>query len=186
MARSSCEWHRFRSFRLRMSLLRFRVACLVLATLVLISGPTFAASATSAHSNDRSNLTGFLVPSGQHVTVTGFTSVSYTDPSSGPISVQINQKRTTQLVGILNHLPVIKSVGCFEDSLMYKIVFRSSDHSRSDFEVNGYSCDAVVQIRGAGKFVTRRDSTCSLLNIVREDLPATARGTKVEAVGCNA
>jgi hypothetical protein len=85
----------------------------------------------------------------------------------------------------MNHLPVIKTFGCMEDSLIYKIVFRSSEHSRSDFEVNGYSCDAAVQIRGAGKFVTRRDSTCSLLKIVRESLSEKARGTKVGEVGCN-
>jgi hypothetical protein len=59
----------------------------------------------------------------------------------------------------MNHLPVIKTFGCMEDSLIYKIVFRSSEHSRSDFEVNGYSCDTAVQSRGPGKFVTRRDST---------------------------
>jgi hypothetical protein len=113
-------------------------------------------------------------------------SVSPANPSSGPISVRIGKPQTTQLVGILNRLPVIKSVGCMEDALLYKIVFRSSDHSRSDFEVNGYTCDAVVQIRGAGKFVTRRDSTCSLVKIVRDELPAKANGTKVAAVGCNA
>ena len=126
------------------------------------------------------------MPSGQHVTVTGYVSATYVNPSSGPISIRISQPQTTHLVSILNSLPVIKYVGCFEDALLYKIVFRSSSHSRSDFEVNGYSCDAVVQIREPGKIVTRRDTTCSLLKIVREDLPAKARGTQVEPAGCNA
>lgn len=117
--------------------------------------------------------------------MTGYVLVSYTDPVSGPISVRISQPQTTHLVDTLNHLPVIKYGGCFENSLIYKIVFRSSDHSRSDFEVNGFTCDAVVQIRGEGQIVTRRDRTCSLLKIVRDDLPAKARGTKDFAVGCN-
>jgi hypothetical protein len=125
------------------------------------------------------------VPTGQHVTVTGFVSVGPADPSSGPISIKIKQPVATHLVSILNHLPVINPVGCLEDSLLYKIIFRVSYDSRSDFVVNGYTCNAVVQIRGAGRFITRRDSTCSLVKLVREDLPAKAHGTKVEGVGCN-
>jgi hypothetical protein len=171
-------------FQNLISRIAFRAACFALATLTFVSGSTFAAGASTDHMNDHSAVNGLLVPSGQYVTVTGFVSVSPADPSSGPISVSLSKSHATQLVSALNHLPVIKSVGCMEDSILYKIVFRSSDHSRSDFEVNGYTCYAVVQIRGAGKFVTRRDSTCSLLKIVREDLPAKARGTEVAAVGC--
>ncbi len=185
MPGSVCEWTRCRRFSLRLSRHRFGVACLALATLSFVSGPTFAAGATSAHLNDHSTLAGLLVPNGQQVTVTGFVTASVFNPSSGPVSVRLDQSQTTQLVGTLNHLPVIKTFGCMEDSLIYKIVFRSSEHSRSDFEVNGYSCDAAVQIRGVGKFVTRRDSTCSLLKIVRGSLPTKAHGTKVGAVGCN-
>jgi hypothetical protein len=179
------EWTRCRNTRLRLRPHRFRLACLALTTVALVSGPTFAAGATSAHLNDHSTLKGLMVPTGQHATVTGFVSATYTNPPSGPISVRLSRSQTTQLVGTLNQLPIITSFGCMEDSLLYKIVFRSSGHSRSDFEVSGYTCDAVVQIHGAGKIVTRRDSTCSLLKIVREDLPAKARGTKVGAVGCN-
>jgi hypothetical protein len=165
---------------------RVRVACWILAALVFVAGPTLVAGASSAHLDERSTPRGLLVPAGQHVTVTGFVSLSPANSSSGPISVRVSPPQTTHLVGILNHLPIIKSVGCMEDALLYKIVFRSTDHSRSDFEVNGYTCDAVVQIRGAGKFVTRRDSTCSLLRIIRGVLPAKAHGTKIGAVGCNA
>ncbi|MGD0692021.1 MAG: hypothetical protein ABSA22_06725, partial [Acidimicrobiales bacterium] len=99
---------------------------MALATLAFVSGPTFAAGDTSAHLNDRSTLVGLLVPTGQQVTVTGFVTASVFNPSSGPVSVRLDQSQTTQLVGVLNHLPDIKSFGCMEDSVLYKIVFRSS------------------------------------------------------------
>jgi hypothetical protein len=186
MVGSICTWARSPKVDIRLGRRRYRVACMALTSLALVFGTTVAAGASSAHLKDRSTPAGLLVPSGQHVTVTGFASVSPANPSSGPISVRISRVQTTQLVSIVNHLPVIKAVGCMEDSLLYKIVFRSSDHSRSDFVVNAYTCDAVVEIRGAGRFVTRRDSTCSLVRIVRDDLPAKAHGTKVAGVGCNA
>jgi hypothetical protein len=181
--RGICEGDHSRKSRIRLSSQTFRFACLALATLALVSGPTFAAGASSAHSKQRSAL---LVPPGQKATVTGFVSTTYFNPPSGPISVRLNRSKTTQLVGILNGLPVIKYVGCMENALIYKIVFRSTEHSRSDYEVNAYACDAVVQIRGVGKVITRRDSTCSLVRIIHDDLPAKARGTKASAIGCNA
>jgi|SRR5579863_7726427 len=171
----------------RLSRDRFRDACTALVLVTLISGSAVAiAGASSSHSRDRSAPQEVLVPTDQHVTVTGFVSVSPTNPSSGPISVGIKQPEAAHLVSILNRLPVIQPVGCIEDSLLYKIVFRPSNDSRSDFVVKGFTCYAVVQIRGPGKFVTRRDSTCSFVNAIRHDLPTKARGTKVASVGCNA
>lgn len=87
------KWTRCRKIHLRLSRHQCRVACLALATLVLVSGPTFAASATSGHLNDRSTLTGLLVPTGQQVTVTGFVTASVFNPSSGPVSVRLNQSQ---------------------------------------------------------------------------------------------
>jgi len=126
-------------------------------------------------------------PVGETAEVTGFTSTPLDNPSSGPISVQLDTTRANEVAAVLDALPLGPQPSCMEDALLYRIVFRPSPGARPNYEADGYACVAAVLVKITGRSSTpRRDANCALIDAVRRLLPRKAVGTQRAVVGCNA
>jgi hypothetical protein len=127
-----------------------------------------------------------LAPAGGTVEVTGFSLLSTTKASSGPVTVRLSVARADKLRAAVNALPLGPPPSCMEDALLYRIVFRSTKGTPASLEADGWGCSAVVLVAEHGRSMAPlSDVTCSLLHAVLAVLPAgAAEGTRHASVGC--
>lgn len=123
------------------------------------------------------------IPRGATAELTGYAALSLARPSSGPIAVRLDANASARLTGVLNRLPVAPPPNCMEDALLYTITFRSSDGAEDT--VIGDECAATVEISVSGQgLASLHDVGCSVLRLVRNDLPRRATGTRRAASQC--
>ncbi len=77
-------------------------------------------------------------------------------------------------------------MNCHEGlELTYRIAFSAGSVARSAAVVKGYACEAAVSVTVAGAGVSwRQDAACKLFRAVKQVLPAWAKATTQDGVGC--
>lgn len=127
------------------------------------------------------------VPAGGIVEVTGFAQTPLMNPSSGPVTVQLNGAQAAALRSVADSLPLGPDSVCAEDALLYRIDFRPSPGSPAPFEMDGYECGYSVQVSKSGQALAPlNDAGCLLLNEVISLLPAgSAAGTRSASGSCS-
>jgi hypothetical protein len=124
------------------------------------------------------------IPLGQVAEVTGYERASVTNPSSGPVPVELSTGRADALAAVIDSLPAGPGTECHEDELLYRVVFGPSLGARAGYEADGHGCmGAVLVTEGARALSPRRDVRCALFDAVAEVLPASAAGT-LDNTGC--
>jgi hypothetical protein len=132
---------------------------------------------------------GELAPAGGIVEVTGFSQTSGANPSSVPVTFQLNRKQARALRAAFNALPLGPPASCggTQDLPLYRIVFRPTTRSAALFEAEAGTCtpaDVVVTTHGS-EMPPLYDRTCSLLRAVVAVLPAgKADATRHAVAGC--
>jgi len=125
------------------------------------------------------------IPSGYLAQLTGFTSVSVMNPSSGAISLNPGAATSNELIRAFDALPLGPNPVCMEDEELYAITFRPSGGPGTAYKVEGFACTGRVSVAyGAQQLHPLYDRGCSLLRLVRKLLPPKAAGTRGAAAGC--
>jgi hypothetical protein len=155
-----------------------------------ITGADRVASASEAFvsSFSTSVFTGLqLVPPSGVADVTGYSRVSLTGPSSGPVTVEVQGQQVDALAATIDGLPSGPSPYCHEDELPYQVVFRPSPSAPPSYEAFGHGCEAAVLVSVEGRsLVPRQDTHCALFDAVVRILPASAAGTLHSDPECSA
>ena len=103
---------------------------------------------------------------------------------SGPLTVGLNRQAAVQLAMLIRALPPGRGPNCHEPvSKVYKVAVPLSAGG-PESSVIGYRCAAAVRIVTGATHTWQTDSGYRLISEVRRLLPATARGTQHESVGC--
>lgn len=115
----------------------------------------------------------------------GYRQISAMNASSGAVKLRLPAPVASRLGWLVRGLPTHQAPKCMEDSLLYKLEFRSPAPGAPPYTVEGWSCEAAVQIFTQGRATQfRRDADCSLLDAVKRLVPAAARGTRSGVAGC--
>lgn len=127
------------------------------------------------------------VPIGGIVELTGYAQTPLMNPSSGPVTVQLNDAQAAALRSIADSLALGPNSVCAEDALLYRIDFRPSPGSQAAFEMDGYECGYSVQVSKNGQALAPlSDAGCLLLKEVISLLPAgSAAGTRSASGSCS-
>jgi len=124
------------------------------------------------------------IPQNATVELTGYARLSLANPSSGPSSIRLDQRKSAQLVAALNALPLAPNPGCHEDALLYGITVRASGAKQS-YEVTGYGCGAPVEMSVDGhRLPALHDKNCVVLTLVKAFAPPKAVGTRRGVAAC--
>jgi hypothetical protein len=118
---------------------------------------------------------------------TGYTQASTISGSSGPVVVELEGYREASLAARVDGLPSGPAVDCFEDMVLYQILFRPSPVAPANYQAVGHGCeDAVLVGDKATTLVPRRDQHCDLFDAVAAVLPSSASGTLDGDPSCKA
>ena len=118
------------------------------------------------------------VPADDVARLTGYSSVSLSSYSSGPVSVDLGPTQSATLVKALDTLPLGPGPFCMEAPLLYTIVFLPPRGPGRQYNVRGMFCAAVVDVGVGGEQLhPLSDNSCSLFELVRRLLPPSATGT---------
>ena len=133
---------------------------------------------------DRSGTERIPVPAGAELT--GYTTLSAANPSSGAVSVQLGEADSSRLATAVNALPLAPQVACAEDSLLFTITFEPpAFSSHPGYSVSEDLCGSTVYlIAGATRLPALSDTGCSLRRLVVSLLPAAATGTRSTSSYC--
>jgi len=124
-----------------------------------------------------------MIPPQAIAQLTGYTTLSDMNPSSGPVNVELGEADSARLAAAVNGLPVAPESFCAEDSLLFTITFEPPSFSSSpSYMVSEWACGSTVYVSvGATRLPALSDTACSLRRLVAGLLPAAAGGTR-EAV----
>jgi hypothetical protein len=126
------------------------------------------------------------IPRDWTATLTGYAALSLARPSGGSASVGLDASDSARLAQALNELPVSPRPECMEESIVYRVVFRTHD-SASSFQVIGLECESTVEITQSGRqLLSLSDSACAVLRLVGALVPLRAIATREVATGCKA
>jgi hypothetical protein len=126
-----------------------------------------------------------VIPVQVSAQLTGYTTISDMNNSSGPVSVQLGQAESVRLAVAVDALPPAPQTLCMENSLLYTITFSPLGGSGQTHVVSGWFCPKVVDVSvGAAQLPPLSDAGCSLLHLVISLLPAQAAGTRSAAANC--
>jgi hypothetical protein len=119
-----------------------------------------------------------VIPRDVTADLTGYTRLSLSNPSSGPVSVQLSEVASSELAAAIDELPPAPQGMCMENALLYTIVFSPSGDATQSYEVTGWVCGQVVEVtEGGTSLPPLHDTQCALIGLVVSLLPATAVGT---------
>ncbi|MGD1035396.1 MAG: hypothetical protein ABR977_13330 [Candidatus Dormibacteria bacterium] len=130
---------------------------------------------------DRSGAEAIPPPAGAELT--GYTTLSLMNPSSGPVTVELGQAAGARLAAAVNALPLSPETFCAEDALLFTISFQSPALSAGRaYSVSEDLCGSTVYVSAGGtQLPSLSDTACSLRRLVAGLLPVAATGTR-EAV----
>jgi len=130
---------------------------------------------------DRSGTDAIPPPAGAELT--GYTTLSLMNPSSGPVTVELGEAAGARLAAAVNALPLSPETFCAEDALLFTITFQPPAFNAGPaYSVSEDLCGSTVYVSvGATHLPSLSDTGCSLLRLVDGLLPAQATGTR-EAV----
>jgi len=133
---------------------------------------------------DRSGSERIPLPAGAELT--GYTTLSLANPSSGPVSVQLGEAAGARLAAAVNALPLAPETVCAEGSLLFTITFQPPAFSPNPtYSVSEDSCGSTVSVsESTGQLPALRDSGCSLRRLVASLLPPPAVGTRGSVAYC--
>ena len=133
---------------------------------------------------DRSGAETIPPPAGAQLT--GYTTLSLMNPSSGPVTVVLGETAGARLAAAVNALPLSPETFCAEDALLFTITFRPPALAASPaYSVSEDLCGSTVYVSvGATHLPALSDTGCSLRRLVAGLLPAQAAGTRGSVADC--
>ena len=127
---------------------------------------------------DRSGAEAIPPPAGAELT--GYTTLSAANPSSGPVTVELGEAAGARLAAAVNALPLAPESFCAEDSLLFYDQLEPPSFSSSpSYVVSEWACGSTVYVSaGSTHLPSLSDTGCSLRRLVVGLLPAAAAGTR--------
>jgi hypothetical protein len=127
-----------------------------------------------------------IIPRDGSATLTGYAALSLARPSSGAASVRLDARDSARLARALDALPVSPRPECMEESIVYRVEFRT-DRPDLSYQLIGLECESTVEISQSGRqLLPLHDSACAVMRLIGDLLPAKAIATREVAAGCKA
>ena len=127
-----------------------------------------------------------VIPPPAGAELTGYTTLSAANASSGPVTVELGEAAGARLAAAVNALPLAPDVMCAEGSLLFTITFQPPAGSPGPTSsVSENLCGPTVYGNvGATRLPALSDAGCSLRRLVAGLLPAQATGTRGSVADC--
>ena len=136
-----------------------------------------ASTATTGSPNPTSS-SHRLLPTGAHLTVTGYDRSTPASGSTRPVTVTLTAAQSRRLVHLLDHLGAAPSGFCEEDGQLFVVNATASDGHHL-WSATGDICPGTLRLVGTDADLTRTDRSCAFVNFVDGLFPSgVAGGTK--------
>jgi hypothetical protein len=125
------------------------------------------------------------LPSSGVVTLSGYNTISLTNPSSGLVRVQLNPRQAMRLRSAVALLRSSPGGACMEDSTLFRIAVASTTNGKPTWSAVADECPGQLIVTAFGRRVALNARSCSFERLVGTFFPPhTAIGTKAGLKAC--